>query len=239
MFKRTQLISILVLAFSLVAVQASFVCVDVASAQEGLDRRDHSRKRSRDWIDRIRNTSPEVRDAQRKKMLERLADAPPEERRRLLRRQRRIMRFLPEEERQKIRRERQRFAEKYDLGTARDREGWDALRELNFTSEERRILRGRVHQLSKAERRELRDQILNVRRLPKSEREILRDRLHEMKSLTDDEKRALALKIQRWSQMSDQKRERLRAQMKRIRSLPPEERLQLLEKAEAAAKLNN
>lgn len=233
MFMRTRMLSILLAAFAITTAQAGWI--DTASAQQASEPRHGPRARSRDWAERIHDATPEMRDAQRKQMLERLAKAPPEERRRMLRRQRRIMRFLPEAERQKIRRERQEFAEKYDLGTPSEREGWDARRELDFTPEERRILRGRVRQLSNAERRELRNQILNMRELPKAEREILRDRLHEMKSLSDDEKRAFRLKTQRWSQMSDEKRERLRAQMRRIRSLPPDERLELLERAQNAA----
>lgn len=240
MITRTRTLSILLVVFATTAtIAGQAVWSDPASAQERLERRDPPRGRGHDWAERIRNSRNEMSDAQRERMLERLANAPPEERRRILRRQRRMMRFLPEEERRKIRRERREFAKRYDLASEGNREGWAAGREFAFTPEERRILRGRVRQLSKSERQGLRKKILNMRELPRSERENLRDRLHEMKSLTDDEKRALKLKVQRWSRMSDEKRERLRAQMRRIRSLPPEERLELLERAQVAIPKND
>ncbi|MBW2293656.1 MAG: DUF3106 domain-containing protein [Deltaproteobacteria bacterium] len=227
------MLSIVLAALAAISVQASWT--DAASAQERAERREAPRARSRDWAERLRNATPEMHEARRQRMLERLAAASPEERRRILRRQRRVMRFLSEAERRKIRRERQEFADQYDLGTPREREGWGRIREFDFTPEERRILRSKVRKLSKAERRELRGEILNMRELPEAERETLRERLHEMKSLTGDEKRALELKTRRWSQMSEERREKLRAQMRRIRALPPDERLELLERAQAAA----
>ncbi len=235
MYLRTRMLSILLVACAATTVQLSGV--DAATAQQRSERREDPRPRARahDWAERLRNITPEMRDARRERMLERLAAAPPEERRRILRRQRRILRFLPEAERQKIRRERQQFAKQYGLDTAREREGWDAIREFNFTPEERRMLRARVRRLSQSERRELRSKILNMRELPEAEREILRERLHEMKSLSDDEKRAFKDKTRRWSQMSEERREKLRAQMRRIRALPPDERLELLERAQSAA----
>jgi hypothetical protein len=243
MLTRARILSIFLAAFLATTLQASWI--GAARAQQVPGREDSDaevhprfeghRARGRDWAERLRRATPELREARRERMLERLRTASPAERQRVLRRERRIMRFLPEEERRAIRREKRKFAEEHGIAGPHEGEGWEALWELDFPPAERRVLRHRFRQLSREERHELRRKILNMRELPEAERRLLRERLHEMKSLSEDEKQAFHERTRRWSEMSEEKREKLRAQMRRLRALPPDERLELLERAQKAS----
>lgn len=239
MFARAKMLSMFLAAFIVTNVQASWIGVAFAQevpVRESLQaelspRLEGRRARGRAWAERLGRETSEVREARRARKLDRLRFASPAERRRILRRERRITRFLPETERRALRRERQKFAEELGMGSWHEGGGGEVLRTLDLSAQERRVLRGRFRQLSKQERRDLRQKVVNMRELPASERELLRERLHEMKSLTENEKRAFDEKKRRWSEMSEAKREKMRAQMRRLRALPTDERLELLERA--------
>ena len=128
-----------------------------------------------------------------------------------------------------IREENRGFRDKHGLpepGAAHD-----LARELDLSPEERRVLRERLRELPRDERRDLFREIQRLRSLAPEERETLEDRLHEMKLLTHEERDMLHRKARRWSEMSEEKRERLRDQMRRLSVLPPTERESLLQRA--------
>ncbi|MCP4038492.1 MAG: DUF3106 domain-containing protein [bacterium] len=187
------------------------------------------RERNRMRAERLRDATPDEREARRERLRERLREAAPMERRRTLMREWRMMRELPEEERSKIRAENRAFRKKRDLpepGAARK-----LARDLELTPEERRVLRARFRRLPHSERRDLWRQIRHFRSLSPEEREALEQRLNEMKLLTEDERVELRQKADRWAAMSEEERERLREQMRRLHALAPDERAELLERA--------
>lgn len=180
--------------------------------------------------ERLREATPEMREARREMLAMRLARASRWERRRILRHEGRVMRALPKKDRKMIEAENRAYREKHGLLSGRDRRNLAESGDFDFSRKERRVLRRRFTQLSKEERRELIDKIRNVRDLPEGERELLHERLDEMKSFTEDEEKDFRVRAKRWRGMSNEKKEKLRRQMQKLRAMPAEERMELLDK---------
>lgn len=205
------------------------VAAQPARATGDDERLDRLPDRERERVERLRNATPEERDAWRESMREELRDASPRERRRLLRRERRLMSVLPEGERETIREENRAFRSKH--GKRSRQAARDLVRELELDPEERRALRVRLRELPRRERRALWRDIQGFRELPAEERAALEARLLELKALGEADRAVVRENARRWSEMSEARRQRLRAQWKKLRALPPDERADLLDRA--------